>query len=635
MILIPAPDRAPSLMMIEGCLTAILVAAAFCWPRLGSGYFSHLERVFRRLARRQGLSVAIVGTSALLLRLAALPLCPIPLPFVQDDFSFLLAGDTFASGRLTNPTPAMWMHFESFQITMKPTYMSMYFPAQGMVLAAGKALLGNPWFGVLCVTALMCAAICWMLQAWLPPSWALLGGILAVLRLGLFSYWINTYSGGGSIAALGGALVLGAFPRFMRTARFRYALLLAVGAIALAASRPYEGILLCLPVAVVLGRWLFVGKNRPAVAVLLRRIVLPSALILAAGASMAYYDYRVFGSPLTPPYKVDRATYAVVPYWVWQAPLPEPAYRHKVIREFYVDYELSYFEKLHTLSGFLLAALSKPLRAVLFFAGIALLPSLIMLRRVLADRRTRFLVICVLVLAAGILLETFLIPHYLSPFTAAFYALGLQAMRHLRLWRPGGAPVGTGLVRFMVTLCFVLAAVRLYAVPLHLGLAQWPGSEWTSEWYGPGQIGAARAQVEARLEQLPGKQLAIVRYSPNHSSLDEWVYNAADIDDARVVWAREMDTTHDLELIRYYKDRTVWLVQPDMKPALVSPYALPRQENAMSRGQLSTSSVTGRHSIERESRAESKQIEIRTLNPEKTTPGTMQKHPVLVSQVAK
>jgi hypothetical protein len=52
----------------------------------------------------------------------------------------------------------------------------------------------------------------------------LLGGVLAVLRIGLFSYWINTYSGGGSVAALGIALVLGALPRFIRTARLRYSL---------------------------------------------------------------------------------------------------------------------------------------------------------------------------------------------------------------------------------------------------------------------------------------------------------------------------------------------------------------------------------------------------------------------------
>src|SRR6202021_2943196 len=127
-----------------------------------------------------------------------------PHPFYPDDFSFLFAADTFAHGRLTNPTPAMWTHFETMHITMHPTYASMFFPAQGLVLAAGKVFFGHPWFGELCVMAMMCAAICWMLQAWLPPTWALLGGALAILRLGLFSYWIATYSGAGSLPALGG-----------------------------------------------------------------------------------------------------------------------------------------------------------------------------------------------------------------------------------------------------------------------------------------------------------------------------------------------------------------------------------------------------------------------------------------------
>ncbi|MGI8770546.1 MAG: hypothetical protein ACR2JE_03845 [Acidobacteriaceae bacterium] len=573
MILSLTPEHGPSLLLIEGGLTAIAIAVAFCWPRLGSTYFQRIERVFGRLARKQGLAVAVVGFAALLLRLAILPLSPIPQPFVSDDFSFLLAGDTFAAGRLTNPTPAMWVHFESFQITMKPTYMSMYFPAQGLVLAAGKVLAGHPWYGVLVSTALMCAAICWMLQGWLPPTWALLGGILAVLHLGLFSYWIDTYSGGGSIAALGGALVLGALPRFMKSAQLRDSLLLALGVILLAMSRPYEGIFLCLPVAVALGRWIFFGNNRPAAGVLLHRTVLPLVLIAAAGAWMAYYNYRAFGSPVTSPYTVNRATYAMAPYFVWQSPRPEPVYRHKVMRDFYCRTELNTSEKIHGLSGFVPQTLLKASRGVLFFAGIALLPPLIMLRRVLLDRRMRFLVVCVLLLMASQLVEIFLIPHYLAPFTAAFYALGLQAMRHLWLWHPGGQPVGMVLVRLTVTLCFMLAGVRLFAEPLHVDLPVWPGA-WASEWYGRGQSGAARAQIEAHLEELPGKQLVIVRYSPDHNTLDEWVYNAADIDGSKVIWAREMDATEDRELIHYYKDRNVWLVQPDTRPAEVSPYPM-------------------------------------------------------------
>src|SRR5215469_6849340 len=242
MILSPSSGRGTSLMAIECGLTAIAIAVAFCWPRLGFSYFSRIESAFGWLARKQGLAVGVVGATALLLRLAILPLCPIPLPFVPDDFSFLLASDTFASGRLTNPTPAMWVHFESIHISMKPTYMSMYFPAQGLVLAASKVGFGHPWYGVLFASALMCAAICWMLQAWLPSTWALLGGMLAVLHLGLFSYWINTYHAGGSIGALGGALVLGALPRFMRAKRVRDSLLLAVGVVLLVITRPYEGI---------------------------------------------------------------------------------------------------------------------------------------------------------------------------------------------------------------------------------------------------------------------------------------------------------------------------------------------------------------------------------------------------------
>lgn len=577
----PASEHGTSLMMIEGSATAIVIALAFAWPRIGSRYFSGIERFFTQLARRKGLSIAITGASAFLLRLAILPLCPIPHPFIQDDFSFLLAANTFAAGRLTNPTPAMWTHFETLLVSMTPTYQSVYFPAQGMVLAAGKLLTGHPWYGILVMTALMAAALCWALQAWLPPGWALLGAALAVVRLALFSCWINTYSGAGSVTALGGALILGALPRLMKTMRFRDGLLMAIGVVLLGTCRPYEGALLCIPVAVVLLRWAFFGRNRPRASVLMRRTAIPLLIIVAGGAWMGYYDYRVFGNPLTPPYKLYNAEYGMPPYFIWQSMRPQPAYRHKLLQEFYAHIETDAYREVHSLRSFLPQTLFKAGRALLFYAGIALLPPLFMLRRVLMDRRVRFLVLCMLILMAGIAIEVFFIPYYVALFTAAFYVLGLQAMRHLRLWKPGDQPVGAALVRLTVTLCFVLAGIRVFAAPLHIGLASWPGGEWAAEWYGPGPHGLARAQIQSRLEQLPGKQLVIVDYSPNHSPFDEWVYNAPDIDHSKVIWARDMDPAENLDLIRYYKDRTVWLVQPDIKSAELTPYPAANKESAL------------------------------------------------------
>src|SRR5271170_4666776 len=118
MLLAPATKDAASLISIEAGLTAIAIAVAFCWPGLGATWFTRVERAFIKLARRKALSVAVVGATAFLLRLAILPLCPIPKPFIHDDFSFLLAADTFASGRLTTPTPAMWVYFETVHLTM-------------------------------------------------------------------------------------------------------------------------------------------------------------------------------------------------------------------------------------------------------------------------------------------------------------------------------------------------------------------------------------------------------------------------------------------------------------------------------------------------------------------------------------
>ncbi len=567
----PNLQPALSLQFVEGSLTLTGLLVAFALPHAGAQRLRAIRRGIGSLAGRRGLSVLTVGLSVIVLRLALLPLLPIPLPFTPDDFSFLLLADTFLHGRLTNPTPALWTHFETIHVTMQPTYNSMYFPAEGLVLAASKVIFGHPWFGILIVTALMCAAICWMLQAWVPPQWALFGGLLAVIHLGLYSYWVNTYHSAGSIAALGGAVILGALPRILRKVQFRHLLLMSIGAVLVGFTRPYEGMLLCLPVAVRLIIWLVQGKNLPTWGTLVKMAALPLVLLVGAVCWLGYYDYRNFGSPTTLPYTVDRATYAIAPYFVWQDLRPEPKYRYEGLRRFY-EGEVEYFVADHSLIKIVRGHLIASLTELRFLCGIALLPVLFFLPKSIFDRRVRFLSFCLLALVAGMSIEAFLLPHYLAPFTAVFYGLGTQSMRHLAVWRLQGEPVGRTLVAISILICLIMVLVRPFDRFLGLNVVEWPPTNWNTIWYGPDRFGAPRSGVEQFLDARQGNQLAIVRYSDGHESIDEWVYNGANIDGAKVIWAQDMGVRGNQELLEHYKDRNVWLVQPDLSPVSVTPY---------------------------------------------------------------
>ena len=65
----------------------------------------------------------------------------------------------------------------------------------------------------------------------------------------------------------------------------------------------------------------------------------------------------------------------------------------------------------------------------------------------------------------------------------------------------------------------------------------------------------------------------LVRYSPGHDPLADWVYNGADIDGQKVVWARDMGADNNEELLHYFKDRRVWLLEADDLPPKLQPYS--------------------------------------------------------------
>jgi hypothetical protein len=403
-----------------------------------------------------------------------------------------------------------------------------------------------------------------MLQGWVPPQWALFGAILAALRLGILSYWMNTYWC-ASIAALGGALVLGAWPRLRKRASPHNAVILAVGLVVLANSRPYEGFVFCIPVAFIMLAWL-VGRDRPPTRQALARVVLPIFItLLAGGLATGFYYYRVTGSPFVLTYEVNRSQYATAPYFIWQTPRPEPEYHHAVMRDYYRS-ELSGFERNQTFSGYIERGAQKFTSWWRFYLGPLLTIPLILLPYIVRERKMAMPLLICAAMVAAFALQTWTFPHYFSPATGALYILIVQGLRHLRQWPGRRRTSGQALVRAIPLLACAMIVLRVTAAATQTHVEpDWPRGNLD------------RAAVLRQLCQMTGGQLVLVRYGAHHDLNREWVWNDASIDGSKVVWAHDMGDSRNQELLRYFPHRQAWLLEADDEHPKLAPYSTPRE----------------------------------------------------------
>jgi hypothetical protein len=430
------------------------------------------------------------------LRLAVLLRIPIPQPRVEDEFSYLLGAETFVSGRVTNPPHPLWEHFETMHELMQPSYMTKYPPGQSAFLALGWKLFGHPWFGVLMSFGLFYGCLCWMLQNWMPPVYAVLGTLVTFAHISIFNYWVNSYWG-GAVAASAGCILLGAVARLSGKPKPLDAAVAAAGLVLLANTRPYEGLVMSVAAFATLLYWR--KRRKRGLSELVRlRLLIPFLAVLGSGMLLdAYYNYRVTGHPLLMPYSLYTQQYAVAPSFIIFPEHKPPIYRHANLERFWAGIDLDTFRMERAKPLKRLAALNESMH---FY--ISYLYTFPILAAILLGGSFRIWI--ALFISAWLWAAFCLVngswPHYLASGVGLVAVLGAYGFRLLRLT---DKKRGSAIVLILVALlCLQVARTERGRDP----------------WVSPRTVAADFCL------RAGGKHLILVRYSPEHDIRSEYIY---------------------------------------------------------------------------------------------------------------
>jgi hypothetical protein len=348
-------------------------------------------------------------------------------------------------------------------------------------------------------------------------------------------------------------------PRILQRGKIKDALLLGLGIALLANSRPFEGLLFCIPVACWLFWWL-AGKTKSAAPTRarIRNVLLPLAAVLTVTtAFMAYYNWRLTGHATLFPYVLNARSYESAGLFLWDHPREPLQYNNQQFEEFYSGWELqNYDNSWRDVWRVTVEKLTRSGSTYFWWGALLLLPGLPF---AFFDRKMRPPLAILLFVAAGFVCVIWSMPHYAAPATCVIVLLLVQAIRHVRTMRAFERPIGAALSR---------AAIVLLAIDVALGVVHGVCDPLT--WTCTGD--PSRAAIVERLSHTPGKHLVIVRYPEGYNVHDDWVFNGAEIDSAKLLWARETNRQQDQKLLAYFKDRQIWLIEPEEDNTELIPY---------------------------------------------------------------
>lgn len=509
-----------------------------------------IEGVLASLSRRTALLVLVIlCTSFVLFSLPTVVTGRAVTPMSSDEYGFLLIADTFRHGQLTNPPHPLRRHFENFYILQQPTYTSKYWPAQAAAIASGWIPFGHPMHGVRLSGALACVAVFWMMCGWFERRWALVGTLLAATSFVVFD-WNQTYLG-GNVSLLAGALCLGGLVRLMRLPRSGDAVILGVGLAILSNSRPFEGLIFGLCLGTALLAWIATdGRHLFGLPIMAKRIVLPLALVIGADLGwLAFYNLAVTGDPFTLPYALYIRRYEVVPLFLFQRPLTPLA--PTCAMAVYNDAVIAQFRTYQTVHGLAIEDSRRLLTIAVTLISVGALPFFVIGVRECLRRRQLLLPLVVVAISTVIALSVFPFePYYFAHIVPAVLILTVAGIRSI--------PAGS----FFGLIALLLPAAQLLAILLFVA----------KQGVAPSVGYNAREGIEARLTSLEGRHLVVVK---EECSPANWgfVYNDADVDASKIVWARDLGPKDNAALLAYYRDRRIWLLEIERGEARLRPFS--------------------------------------------------------------
>lgn len=484
---------------------------------------------YSRLARSR-VSYLVIAATALFSAIGFYTYYGVSGPAVHDEFAYMKAAETFASGRITNPQHPLWPFFETLYVLVKPTQMSRFPPAQSAFMAVG-ILLGHPIFGVWISCILLCCSTRWMVGAFFSPNWSLAAGLYLSVHLCWFHYWSNSFWG-GAVAAFAGCLAIGGALRISMGERSLLdSSLLGVGLLVLSISRPFEGVVLGLLLAVILLYHLFRGGWKSPHTI--SRFVLPVAGLMALTLLLnGYYNYKVTGDPLVFPYTLWEGEYLRIPLFLWDDVQESPVYQTEFMQNFRRDVALPVALSHQWIYGF-----ERVRYSVVSFLGLG--GALIVLASVFSfrDRKLWLILAITTCFALTLFVARGYFPHYHAPGFGLYvmlFVFGIRAVVNVPLIsKLRGSPV---LLIVFVLACSKMNSIdRPYEGTLH-------------------SLVPFRNVVISCLNERGGKYVVIKRDSLDPMYHYEWVYNEPDIDSSNIVWARDRGEENVL-LKEYYKDR--------------------------------------------------------------------------------